>query len=98
MEIRVKGNGCIVVEQTAQELRQEILEEFEKRLQTHASDYIRQHPEEEPCREGHILSSFVSRCCHRLADYHLDAEDTMLILRSVVDLCERWNTRQEPPA
>ena len=87
MEVLVKANGTIVTEQTAGELRAELIAEFEKILNLEAA---------EPCREeGDVIATAVSGFCRRLPAYPLDREDALLILRSIVDLCEQWNQRQE---
>ena len=90
MEILVKANGRIVSAWTAIELRDELIAEFEKTLNFEAAECVGE--------EGQAIANSVSRFCRRLPHYHLAGEDAMLVLRSIVDICEQWRKRQAPPA
>ncbi len=87
MEIRVKANGAIVVEQTADELRDELIAEFGKILNLEAAECVGE--------EGQAIVNSVSRFCRLLPAYHLDGEDALLVLHSIVHVCDQWRKRQE---
>jgi hypothetical protein len=90
MEILVKASGRIVSAWTAMELQDELTAQFEKILNFEAAECVGE--------EGQAIANSVSRFCRRLPAYNLAGEDAMLVLRSIVDICEQWRKRQEQPA